>query len=136
MHRNPDYAKMFRGRPLRFVLPLNTENADLDENLVDLENSKATAFKLSNCIWINPELLYDLGCETPRINYERCLGQFVRKLHSLKRFHFSIIIVTLFLAVFFDFLFIFYDYDNLGHFSTICLILFHITSKVFVLFHY
>lgn len=74
MQYDPEYAKMFRGRPLRFVLPLNSENVESDENLIKLGNSKATAYKLSNSVCVNPELLCNMGCETPRINYERYLG--------------------------------------------------------------
>lgn len=83
----PDYAKMFRGRPLRFVLPLDTncknikinpydsnEN-DLKTNLINIPNTNAKAYKLANGnIFVVPELLCNLGCETPRINYEKYLG--------------------------------------------------------------
>ncbi|KAJ1528837.1 hypothetical protein ONE63_007211 [Megalurothrips usitatus] len=43
--RNPDYARLFRGRPLRFVLPLAGSGAR-----------------------VQPRPLCDLGCETPRLN--------------------------------------------------------------------
>ncbi|XP_055683965.1 carotenoid isomerooxygenase [Lutzomyia longipalpis] len=88
MQTNPDYAKMFRGRPLRFVLPLNpptssansfigklikkNDENDGRENLIKLEGTAAEAFYADNRkIFCFPELLCDLGCETPRINYER-----------------------------------------------------------------
>lgn len=150
MQSNPDYASLFRGRPLRFVLPLcrttsncctesanissqrhrlfksftlssissrlqqpkikhsqsqnedikfmttnlkastndlynNNETADSNENiklqslvnLVTLANSKAEAYEMPDRqIFVRPELLYDWGCETPRINYENYLGEF------------------------------------------------------------
>uniref|UniRef100_A0A1B0GMU1 Uncharacterized protein n=1 Tax=Phlebotomus papatasi TaxID=29031 RepID=A0A1B0GMU1_PHLPP len=88
MQSNPDYAKMFRGRPLRFALPLNTsripsqgllnkvfrrsDQKGAKENLVTLQTTQAKAyFKENNMIFCVPELLCDLGCETPRINYEK-----------------------------------------------------------------
>lgn len=98
MQSNPDYAKMFRGRPLRFVMPLNRPlkpkslkslktffSKSLDEskssetscssNLVTLKDSNAAAFSMPDgSIFCKPELLCDLGCETPRINYEKNLG--------------------------------------------------------------
>jgi carotenoid isomerooxygenase len=96
MQSNPDYAKMFRGRPLRFVLPLNTpkkpkslsslkvffsksfensENDTLSHNLVKLKDSGAAAYSMPDgSIFCKPELLCDMGCETPRINYEKHLG--------------------------------------------------------------
>ncbi|KAG5670747.1 hypothetical protein PVAND_000988 [Polypedilum vanderplanki] len=95
MQNNPDYAKLFRGRPLRFVLPLkyptklksltnffawNYETNEesfkvIGENLVNLKDSEATAFSLPDgSIFCKPELLCNLGCETPRIHYEQHLG--------------------------------------------------------------
>lgn len=97
MQQNRDYAKMFRGRPLRFVLPLkkttksksllsfkeyfskSTEDSEFSVtkpfNLVELKNSNAEAYHMPNgSIFCKPELLCDLGCETPRINYEKNLG--------------------------------------------------------------
>lgn len=97
MQNNPDYAKMFRGRPLRFVLPLlrptkpksltslrvffskslndANDSGDLSNNLVKLKDSCAAAFSLPDgSIFCKPELLCNLGCETPRINYEKNLG--------------------------------------------------------------
>jgi carotenoid isomerooxygenase len=91
MQSNPDYAKLFRGRPLRFVLPLKyppkskslanifswtcEQNYDKFENLVSLQNTKASAFQMPDgSIFCKPELLCDLGCETPRIYYEKHLG--------------------------------------------------------------
>uniref|UniRef100_A0A1I8QDQ2 Carotenoid isomerooxygenase n=1 Tax=Stomoxys calcitrans TaxID=35570 RepID=A0A1I8QDQ2_STOCA len=144
MQSNPNYAAEFRGRPLRFVLPLsnsskqttlqnengylgrrqrlmksmtlsaisarlqqpklkrsqsdyedvtfieNNTNATTDDfnftakndkykpfaNLVTLGNTKAEAYQLGGGpIFVHPELLCDLGCETPRINYDRYLAK-------------------------------------------------------------
>ncbi|XP_062557482.1 carotenoid isomerooxygenase isoform X2 [Armigeres subalbatus] len=116
MQQNPDYAKMFRGRPLRFVLPLNYKQdlkssttsifsaarpwaclikklsiTDFSEkklnseencrdltlkNLITLNNTKAAAYVMPDAtIFCKPELLCDLGCETPRIYYEEHLGR-------------------------------------------------------------
>lgn len=69
---------MFRGRPLRFVLPLNIKSKTTknDENVICLENSTAEAYLQKNGeIFVLPEKLCDLGCETPRINSERSLGK-------------------------------------------------------------
>ncbi|CAH1128203.1 unnamed protein product [Ceutorhynchus assimilis] len=78
MQNNPDYAKMFRGRPIRFVLPLKPEplHEAGDSNLVTLPDTKATATYLANGeILVKAEKLCNLGCETPRINYEKHLGK-------------------------------------------------------------
>lgn len=97
MQNNPDYAKMFRGRSLRFVLPLNKpskpksltslkiyfsksldDSGDTDStsnNLVKLEGSEAAAFSMPDgSIFCKSEILCSLGCETPRINYDRNFG--------------------------------------------------------------
>lgn len=66
---------MFRGRPLRFVLPLKVQHEDTTENLITLPNTNAKAYYLPNGkIFVRPEQLCDLGCETPRIYYEKHLG--------------------------------------------------------------
>ncbi|XP_033366327.1 carotenoid isomerooxygenase isoform X1 [Bombus vosnesenskii] len=132
LHKNPDYAKMFRGRPLRFVLPMKRPQLDvpLEYNLItaktvnqglesfqgdsvrcqsksssefvemstndeeankgkknDYKNilqRKATAHKLANgSIFVKPELLCDLGCETPRLNYDSCLGREYRYFYAI-----------------------------------------------------
>ncbi|XP_050504093.1 carotenoid isomerooxygenase isoform X1 [Diabrotica virgifera virgifera] len=77
MQTNPDYAKMFRGRPGRFVLPLNSNsNTDKTKNLVGIKNTRAKAYYMSDGnIFVKPEKLCDLGCETPRIHYEKYLGK-------------------------------------------------------------
>lgn len=89
MQNNPDYARMFRGRPLRFVLPLSyptkskisnflswgcESSFDNFENLVNLKETIASAYQLPDgIIFCKPELLCNLGCETPRI-CDRNLG--------------------------------------------------------------
>ncbi|CAH0550459.1 unnamed protein product [Brassicogethes aeneus] len=86
MQQNPDYAKMFRGRPARFVLPLKPEPMDrhINSNLVNLEHSKAKAYYLPNGeIFLKPEKLCDLGCETPRIFYEVHLGKPYRYFYAI-----------------------------------------------------
>lgn len=83
-HNNPNYAEMFRGKPLRFVLPLNQTKHSLNENLVTLLNTGATAFKTKNkLILCKPEILCDLGCETPRINYDAKLGKEYRYFYAI-----------------------------------------------------
>jgi carotenoid isomerooxygenase len=86
IQKNPDYARMFRGRPLRFVLPLKDVSSDTfpETNLVMLQGTKATAHRLSDGkIFSQPELLCDLGCETPRIYYEKYLGQSYRYFYAI-----------------------------------------------------
>lgn len=46
---------MFRSRPLRFVLPINV-------------HSTCTGNSKTDHPYVYPEILCDLGCETPRIN--------------------------------------------------------------------
>lgn len=73
---NPNYAKMFRSRPARFILPMkpDLDNAN-NENLIKLDKTDAQAHYLQNGnILVEPEKLSDIGCETPRIHYENYLG--------------------------------------------------------------
>ncbi|KAL1493902.1 hypothetical protein ABEB36_009584 [Hypothenemus hampei] len=86
LQTNPDYAKMFRGRPIRFVLPLNPQSQEIagDSNLVTLQDTKASAKYLPNGeIYVKPEKLCDLGCETPRIHYERYMGKPYRYFYAI-----------------------------------------------------
>ncbi|XP_056646620.1 carotenoid isomerooxygenase [Diorhabda sublineata] len=85
MQQNPDYAKMFRGRPARFVLPLEPiRDAAESRNLVTLKNVHAKAYYMSNKkILVEPEKLCDIGCETPRINYENYLGKPYRYFYAI-----------------------------------------------------
>ena len=87
MQNNPDYAKMFRGRPLRFIFPLtypatkstftNIFSKQKDgkvedicddnfrtqnDNLVKLKDVKASAYFIPDgTVQCKPELLYDMG---------------------------------------------------------------------------
>nr|XP_003702796.1 PREDICTED: carotenoid isomerooxygenase isoform X1 [Megachile rotundata] len=131
LHKNPDYAKMFRGRPLRFVLPMKRPQSDVPleynlitaktvnqglesfqdvtdvknrseiidgskvENSVDVSKEKrhdgknilrrrAAAHRLPDGnIVVKPELLCDLGCETPRLNYDSYLGREYRYFYAI-----------------------------------------------------
>ncbi|XP_014224940.1 carotenoid isomerooxygenase isoform X1 [Trichogramma pretiosum] len=125
MHKNPDYSNLFRGRPLRFILPLKTPDDQIssDTNLITINdvyqksdtfddrlnmskltkekgisndggdnnsveenflNKKAAAYKLPNGeIFVKPELLCDLGCETPRINNSLHLGKEYRYFYAV-----------------------------------------------------
>ena len=95
MQNNPDYAKMFRSRPFRFVLPLRAstklnlwrrfkasmfKKVSLEEstleNLVKIDNSDAKAFSMSNgSIFCKPEILCNFGCELPQINRVKYLSK-------------------------------------------------------------
>lgn len=133
MHKNPDYSKLFRGRPLRFVLPMKQPTSDIptEHNLVrvrtvnqsleifenleapgDFEKTdfpddrhtkpwknpdnykfpdkdnvlarRATAHRLPDGnVFVKPELLCDLGCETPRLNYDSYLGREYRYFYAI-----------------------------------------------------
>lgn len=142
MQRLPDYAKIFRGKPLRFVLPLNANNTTINKNtsipatttngtktetskkyykcdrkdetvytkaqkpktrststaecqepmndaikcgknLIEMVGCEAEAYLLADeKVFCVPECLCDLGCETPRINYENQLGMFFKYLQQ------------------------------------------------------
>ncbi|XP_054266986.1 carotenoid isomerooxygenase-like [Macrosteles quadrilineatus] len=82
MNQNPDYARLFRGRPLRFVLPLAPLVAD-KTNLVKLKGSSAAAWWEKGTITVKPELLCAIGCEMPRINYDRHLGRPYRYFYGI-----------------------------------------------------
>ncbi|XP_060536500.1 carotenoid isomerooxygenase isoform X2 [Cylas formicarius] len=81
MQYNTNYAKMFRGRPVRFVLPLKPEAYDEvgSCNLIKLDGTEAKAYYVDRGrkILVKGERLCDLGCETPRISYERFLDAFL-----------------------------------------------------------
>lgn len=148
MQSNPDYATMFRGKPMRFVLPLckqlpvaiekkshpllsrsrtltnlfaklnvgkpmltksysehhsvqysslddigdnvqersfNEKNGmnDLQTNLVQLDNTTAEAYVMGKIVYCKPEILCDLGCETPRIYYESYAGKRYRYFYAI-----------------------------------------------------
>lgn len=107
MHKNPDYSKLFRGRPMRFILPLKQPAAtvNIDDNLIEIKtvhreggkdffrqylkegnilSREASAHRLADGnIFVKPELICDLGCETPRINYDRFLGREYRYFYAI-----------------------------------------------------
>lgn len=134
MHSNPDYSKLFRGRPLRFVLPMrqpasdvpteynlvtartvnqslelfealgnvgedlpvidskedlgprikNSERNDSTPELDSVLRRRAAAHRLPDgSIFVKPELLCDLGCETPRLNYDSYLGREYRYFYAI-----------------------------------------------------
>ncbi|XP_011149993.1 carotenoid isomerooxygenase isoform X2 [Harpegnathos saltator] len=140
MHENPDYANMFRGRPLRFVLPLKEPCADtppehnlitiktvhqsldlfrnVDDKSLDHDADKmnfeivddSDDITVSNTddinrkwaehrnalrrkpaahlfpdgrIFVKPELLCDLGCETPRVNADFHVGREYRYFYAI-----------------------------------------------------
>ncbi|CAF2314857.1 unnamed protein product [Rotaria sp. Silwood2] len=80
--QNPDYIKQFRSRPKRFVLPISIKQDN--ENLVDL-NYTTCQVKLidKNNLWIEPELIIDMGCELPQIDYFRYYGKFYRYFYAI-----------------------------------------------------
>ncbi|XP_059486295.1 carotenoid isomerooxygenase [Neocloeon triangulifer] len=61
---NPDYAALFRGKPMRFSLPLDSLNKSERMN-------------------IEPEILSNFGCETPRVHMERYLGKPYRYFYAI-----------------------------------------------------
>ncbi|XP_037909804.1 carotenoid isomerooxygenase isoform X3 [Hermetia illucens] len=132
MQTNPDYASMFRSRPLRFVLPVisapakkltksqsltnmmsvfrprfslrrsetifqeikcgspeervdpGLQKKPLYDSIHLFSHSNAKAFKNPDgSIYVQPELLCDLGCETPRINYEKHSGVPYRYFYAI-----------------------------------------------------
>ncbi|XP_015179593.1 PREDICTED: carotenoid isomerooxygenase [Polistes dominula] len=140
LHKNPDYAKLFRSRPLRFILPMKKPSNDvpMEYNLINVKTvyqsaevfeglkldekneanveivekntfekdtnveksngmnkrnedrsrnllrRKATAHRLPDGnILVKPELLCDLGCETPRINYDSYVGMEYRYFYAI-----------------------------------------------------
>lgn len=80
--QNPDYAKMFRGRPVRYILPMNA--AENLVNLITLPNTNAKAHLTKDGkIFVVPELLSNMGCETPRINYPLFSGKKYRFFYAI-----------------------------------------------------
>ncbi|XP_025425910.1 carotenoid isomerooxygenase isoform X2 [Sipha flava] len=69
LNKNPDYATMFRSRPLRFVLPVYNDSTTSD----NARNSYH---------YVCPQKLCDLGCETPRIN-DRKIGNKYRFFYAI-----------------------------------------------------
>lgn len=63
MQSNADYAEWFRGRPKRLEMSLNA----------------------SRLTKVNPKVLADLGCETPRIYYDMHNGTYCFNIVSYLR---------------------------------------------------
>lgn len=133
MHGDADFARLFRARPLRFVLPMrevppdtpseynlitiktvhqssqlfqdiininhktnlevvgdadNIENSDesrywRDEHKSALQKKPTAHLLLDGKIFVKPELLCDVGCETPRINADFHLGKEYRYFYAI-----------------------------------------------------
>jgi carotenoid isomerooxygenase len=79
---DPDYLKQFRSRPKRFVLPLVINKRR--DNLVTL-NGTTCQVKLidEKKLWIDPELIVDLGCELPQLDHFRFDGQYYRYFYAI-----------------------------------------------------
>ncbi|XP_076056960.1 carotenoid isomerooxygenase-like [Oratosquilla oratoria] len=82
---DPCYAKMFRGRPKRWVIPVSPDrHAKMNVNLVSLAGSTATArWRSSSTVFLEPELLADIGCEVPRLHYDLCNGRPYRYFYAI-----------------------------------------------------
>lgn len=84
MNYNPNFAEMFRNRPMRFVLPLiDPKKCRPRTNLVNIPNHVAKAYNVDGNISVFPELLSDVGCETPRINSVRYSGKEYRYFYAI-----------------------------------------------------
>lgn len=73
---NPNYVDMIRSSPQRFVLPLSNKCDRIDDNLVDLPNTTAKAYKTTaQKIFVDPEVLCDVICDMPTIYYDQFVGK-------------------------------------------------------------
>ena len=54
----------------------------LGANLVTLDYTSARAQLVKNSVWLTPQLLADVGCETPTIDYAR-----FRYVHNIMSYH-------------------------------------------------
>jgi carotenoid isomerooxygenase len=72
---DPNYASLFRGRPKRFVMPLNPKQGK-EGNLNTYAHSLSEAKWMNggSSMYIKPDELCPLGCETPQINYNKYNG--------------------------------------------------------------
>ncbi|KAK4302243.1 hypothetical protein Pmani_025648 [Petrolisthes manimaculis] len=82
---DPTYAQMFRGRPKRWVLPLKPDkDAGPHTNLVTLPGTVCRGrWVRKNVVHVSSELLADIGCEVPRINYEVYNGRPYRYFYAI-----------------------------------------------------
>lgn len=75
-------ARKISPKALRFILPLKSNN--LDENLVKLPGSKATAsLNEKGEVFCTPEVLSQVGCEFPRLNYPKYLATEYRFFYAV-----------------------------------------------------
>ncbi|GAB1862600.1 Beta,beta-carotene 15,15'-monooxygenase [Camponotus japonicus] len=72
MHEDADFGSLFRARPLRFVLPMKEVPSDTTSD-----------YNLDGKIFVKPELLCDVDCETPRINADFHLGKEYRYFYAI-----------------------------------------------------
>ena len=80
--RNPEYLKQFFCRPKRFVLPLTVRSPG--EKLVDPALSTCQVrLTEKNKLWIEPELIIDIGCELPQLDYFNNYGKFYRYFYAI-----------------------------------------------------
>jgi len=81
---NPQYAKLFYGRPRRFVLPLTCGETNFGADLVRLSYCTASAHQVSDgVVRLEAQVLADAGCETPAINYRRSNGRKYRYFYAI-----------------------------------------------------
>jgi carotenoid cleavage dioxygenase-like enzyme len=70
-------------RPVRFVLPLNTEDSPEGENLIKLENTSAKAWLADGQVQVTAEILSELSCELPRVNNPKYTGKKYRYFYGV-----------------------------------------------------
>ena len=76
MQYDAEFANKFRVRPVRFVLPLNTNDCPKAENLIQLDNTTAKAWLGSDGnIQVTAEIIADVSCELPRVNSPKYTGK-------------------------------------------------------------
>jgi carotenoid isomerooxygenase len=72
---DPNYASLFRGRPKRFVMPLNPKQGkEGNLNTYNHSLSEAKWMNGGSSMYIKPDELCPLGCETPQFNYNKYNG--------------------------------------------------------------
>ncbi|KAB7504835.1 Carotenoid isomerooxygenase [Armadillidium nasatum] len=82
---DPSYAKMFRGRPKRWVLPLNpgVKPKEGGNILLPLNSGCVAKWSRDGKVFVEPEILATIGCEVPRINYENYNGKKYRYFYAI-----------------------------------------------------
>jgi len=80
---NREYASLFRGRPVRFILPLSPDGLST-KNQVNLPNKGASAKLVSESMMeVESEEICDVGCETPTIFYQKFNGAKYRYFYGI-----------------------------------------------------